>query len=252
MHGTAVGLLALHPAWWPELLATLAGNHLALGMAGMWPRGPLLGPVLHRQKQADRTVALTFDDGPDPAVTPVVLDLLAASGTSASFFCIGERARRHPALLRRMVADGHAVENHSQTHPHHFACLGVGGLRRQVADAQAAIADAAGVAPRWFRAPMGIRSPLLDPVLHAAGLGLVSWSRRGLDTRCGDAATVLSRLARGVAPGDVLLLHDGNGARTDRGTPVVLDVLPALLARLREAGLSAVPLASATPAAAAA
>ncbi len=125
------------------------------------------------------------------------------------------------------------MENHSHTHPHHFACLGIGALRRQVADAQAILADATGLAPSWFRAPMGFRSPLLDPVLHGAGLQLASWTRRGYDTRCRVPATVLSRLVSRLAAGDVLLLHDGNGARTASGRPVVLEVLPSLLARLR-------------------
>ena len=196
-------------------------------------------------------VALTFDDGPDPAATPRVLDVLAEFGAVASFFCIGERARRYPALLRRMVAEGHRVENHSHTHPNHFACLGLDGMRRQVGDAQAILADATGVAPHWFRAPMGIRSPLLDPVLHGARLGLAGWTRRGYDTRCCVPGAVLSRLVRRVAPGDVLLLHDGNCARTAAGAPVVLEVLPRLLARLREGGVSAVALPAAKPAAAA-
>ncbi len=232
----------MHPAWWPGLLGAVAGNHLALAAAGAWPQSQLLGATLHRLQQPGRTIALTFDDGPDPAVTPLVLDLLAEAGATASFFCIGKRAMGHPALLRRIVAEGHVVENHSHTHPACFAALAGAALRRQVEDAQAALAAITGVAPRWFRAPMGIRSPLLDPVLHRAGLGLASWTRRGYDTRCRVPAAVLSRLTGRLAPGDVLLLHDGNAARTAAGTPVVLDVLPRLLARLREAGLATTAL----------
>ncbi len=247
LHGTAATVLALNPAWWPAALATVAGNHLALAAAGLMPRSQLLGPVLHRLPEPGVTVALTFDDGPDSVATPRVLDLLGAAGATASFFCIGERARRHPHLLRRIVAEGHSVENHSDTHPHHFACLAGPALRREVANAQSALSDISGMAPRWFRAPMGIRSPLLDPVLHRARLRLVSWTRRGYDTRCRTPAVVLSRLARHVSPGDVLLLHDGNCARSATGTPVVLDVLPLLLARLRETGVTPVPLPRATP-----
>ena len=255
LHGTAAAVLALHPAWWPGLLGGVAANHLALAAAGAWPRSQLLGPTLHRLPQPGRRIALTFDDGPDPDATPRILDLLAASGATASFFCIGQRGARHPALLRRIVAEGHSVENHSHTHPRHFAFLVGPALRRQVEDAQAALAAATGTAPRWFRAPMGIRNPLLDPVLHRSGLRLASWTRRGYDTRCRSPAAVLSRLARRVAPGDVLMLHDGNAARTAGGTQVVLDVLPHLLARLRESGLAAVALTAApaaTPAAEAA
>ena len=248
LHGTAAGLLALHPGLWPGLLAAVAANHIVISGAGMWPRSQALGPTLHRLPSPGRAVALTFDDGPDPDVTPQVLDHLAAAGATASFFCIGERALRHPALLRRIVAEGHRVENHTHTHPLRFACLAGSALRREIEAAQSAITCITGVPPRWFRAPMGIRSPLLDPALFRAGLHLVSWSRRGYDTRSGNPARVLPRLVRGLREGDVLLLHDGNCARSPTGRPVVLEVLPGLLTHLRASGLRGVALPGATAA----
>ena len=246
LHGTALGVLALHPAAWPGVLAAIATNHAGLAAATMWPQSQLLGPVLSRLPHPGPAVGLTFDDGPDPAVTPAVLDLLAAAGASASFFCIAERARAHPGLVRRIVAAGHRVENHTLTHPRHFALLIGKPLRREVVDAQCILADAAGVAPDWFRAPMGFRGPPLEPVLARAGLGLASWTRRGYDTRCGDPVTILRRLLRNTGPGDVLLLHDGNAARTGDGSAAVLAVLPRLLAGLRANGLTAVALPGAT------
>ncbi len=242
LHGTVLGVLALHPAWWPGLLSALAGNHVVLGASTVWPRSPLLGPVLHRISDPGVRVGLTFDDGPDPAVTPRVLDTLAAAGATATFFCIAERARADPALVRRMVADGHQVANHTLTHPRHFAFLAGRPLRREVQDAQSLLEDIAGVAPRLFRAPMGFRGPTLDPVLARAGLDLASWTRRGYDTFNGDPGTILRRLLLRTGPGDVLLLHDGNSARTPEGTPVVLAVLPGLLAGLRTLRLSGVAL----------
>ena len=245
-HAAAAGLLALHPGWWPGLASAIACNHAALAAAGMWPRSQCLGRTLFRLPAPGLTVALTFDDGPDPAVTPAVLDLLAAAGATASFFCIGDRARRHPLLLRRIVGAGHQVENHSLTHPYLFAFLSGAALRREVQDAQAILAEITGVAPAWFRAPMGFRGPLLDHALAQAGLRLAAWSRRGYDTRCRDPAQVLQRLQRRLAPGDVLLLHDGHCAATAHGAPVVLGVLPPLLANLRALGLSARALPAAT------
>ena len=251
LHGTAAALLALHPAWWPGLAAAVAGNHLALTAAGLSPRSQALGPTTFRLPDGNG-VGLTFDDGPDPAVTPYVLDLLAEAGVRASFFCIGRRALRHPALVRRIAAEGHGVENHTHTHPNHFAMLGGAALHREIADAQSAIAGITGTPPRWFRAPMGIRSPLLDPALHRAGLRSANWTRRGYDTRCRQPGSVLSRLSRKLAAGDILLLHDGNCARTSGGTPVALEVLPHLLSRISASGLTAGPLPAATPATAAA
>ena len=243
LHGSAACALAWHPGWWGGAIAAVAANHALLGAAGMWPRSQWLGPTLYRLPDGPaRAVGLTFDDGPDPAVTPYVLDILEAAGARASFFCIGRRAQAHPALLRRMVAGGHGVGNHSHTHPAAFAALPLGALRREVERAQAVLAELTGQKPLWFRAPMGLRSPLLDPVLSRAGLQQAAWSRRGYDTRCGVAARVLARLTKSVVAGDVLLLHDGNSARTVGDIAVVLQVLPALLGRLAELGLSAVAL----------
>jgi peptidoglycan/xylan/chitin deacetylase (PgdA/CDA1 family) len=110
---------------------------------------------------------------------------------------------------------------------------------------QAAIAGATGRDPRFFRAPAGFRSPLLDPVLALRGLRYVSWTRRGLDTVDGDAERVAARLTRGLAAGDVLLLHDRAHRRAAGGEPVVLAVLPAVLERIAAAGLKAVTLPAA-------
>lgn len=105
--------------------------------------------------------------------------------------------------------------------------------------AQRAIAEATGVAPRFFRAPMGLRNPLLDPVLAMEGLQLVAWTRRGYDGRPGRAERVLERLTRGLAGRDILLLHDTapRGAPRDRPA-TVLEVLPRLLDRCAAAGFS--------------
>ncbi len=259
LHAAAAGAAALLPGAWPWALAAVALNHAALTAAGLWPRSTLLGPNV-RSLPADAAargeIAITIDDGPDPEVTPAVLDLLAAhdvggkdgaGGAKATFFCIAEQARRHPALLRRIAAAGHSVQNHSDRHRHHFSLMGPQGMAREIADAQALLADLSGCAPIAFRAPAGLRNPLLDPVLHRLNLHLVSWTRRGFDTRDADPSSVLARLARGLAAGDILLLHDGHARRSANGRAVLLDVLPPLLQRCRAAGLRPVTLAAALP-----
>ncbi|WP_209443455.1 polysaccharide deacetylase family protein [Falsiroseomonas frigidaquae] len=243
LHGLAAAAACAQPMLWPQILALIALNHATL-TASMHPRGRFLGPNLVRLPIAGAAqVALTFDDGPDPVVTPRVLDLLDVAQARASFFVIGARAARHPALLREILARGHTVENHSQTHPASFAARGLWALRREVSQAQDVIAGITGTAPRFFRAPMGLRSPLLDPVLAGQGLRLVSWTRRGYDTSRRDPQRVLRSLTRGLGPRDILLLHDGNAGRDERGDPVVLSVLPALLAALQADGLRPVSLA---------
>jgi peptidoglycan/xylan/chitin deacetylase (PgdA/CDA1 family) len=158
-----------------------------------------------------------------------VLDLLDERGVRATFFCIANEARRHPDVCREIVRRGHAIENHSCSHFATFAFLGVGGIRKELASAQATLGELAGKPPRYFRPPAGIRNPMLDPVLHEMGLDLVSWTRRGYDTQRIDPAGVATRLLRDLAAGDILLLHDGHAARTRRGVPVVLEALPRVL-----------------------
>jgi peptidoglycan/xylan/chitin deacetylase (PgdA/CDA1 family) len=245
LHAAAAAGLLLAPATWPLALGAVATNQALLTLAGLLPRSRLLGPNLTRLPAAAAgrgEVAITIDDGPDPEVTPRVLDLLDAAAARASFFCIGREARAHPEVLRQIVARGHTVENHGMNHLKRFAALGPAGMRREIADAQACLADLAGTPPRYFRPTAGLRSPLLEPQLCRLGLHLASWTRRGYDTRCGDPTTVYGRLTRGLAGSDILLLHDGNAARTPAGQPVILDTLPLLLDTLARAGLRAVPL----------
>jgi peptidoglycan/xylan/chitin deacetylase (PgdA/CDA1 family) len=245
LHCVAGASALLAGETWPWAIGAVAANHLVLGAAGMWPRSTLLGPNIVRLPEsaiARREIAFTFDDGPDPEVTPRVLDILEAHGVRASFFCIAEEAARHPDLCREIARRGHAVENHSRTHLLHFALRGPGGTRREVSAAQSDLAAITGRLPRFFRAPAGIRSPFLDPVLHDLGLKLVSWTRRGFDTRRCDVEEVATLLAAGMAAGDILLMHDGNCARTADGRPVVLQVLPRLLGQAQSLGLRPVTL----------
>ncbi len=253
LHVLAAGTALAWPALAPWALGGVALNHLALSAAGLWPRSALLGPNLTHldaQHAARGELALTLDDGPDPEVTPAVLDLLAAHGAhgaQATFFCIAERAAQHPALLRRIVAAGHSVQNHSLQHRHHFSLLGPRGFAREIGRAQDLLTDLSGSRPHCFRAPAGLRNPLLDPVLHRLGLHLVSWTRRGFDTRQSDPKRVLGRLTHQLAGGDILLLHDGHARRSANGRPVVLDVLPQLLQACSSAGLKLVTLQEAVP-----
>ena len=250
LHGLALLAMLAWPSQWPVWLGWVVANHVILATAGMWPRSRLLGSNLTRlppEAAARGEVALTFDDGPDPLVTPQVLAQLDAAGARATFFCVGDQLRRHPDLARDIVRRGHHIENHTDTHPNLFAAMGWRRMAQQVAGGQAAVEAVTGRAPRFFRAVAGLRNPWLDPILARQGLRLAAWTRRGYDTRTGDAEAVYQRLTRGLAAGDVLLMHDGHAARTPSGQPVVLAVLPRVLAALQAQGLRCVPLADAVP-----
>ena len=243
------GALALaQPALWPWALGAVALDHALITGTGLWPRSTWLGSNLRRLPPAAvarREVALTIDDGPDPAVTPAVLDLLDTRRVRATFFCVAHQAQQHAALCREIVRRGHSVQNHSFTHAHTFSLLGPQGVRRELVQAQDALAQITGVAPRFFRAPAGLRNVFLAPALHELDLQLTSWTRRGFDTARRDPSVVLARLARGLAAGDILLLHDRHAAVATSGKPVSLEVLPSLLQQFVQAGLRAVTLAEA-------
>ena len=247
LHAMLALVFIVRPATWPWLLAVLVANHALLTFAGLWPRSTWLGENWIRLPAASarrREIALTIDDGPDPEVTPAVLDLLDQYQVKATFFCIGTRASRYPALCRDIVARGHDVQNHSQRHHHNFSLLGPRGYLRELQAAQQTLAAITGVTPRFFRAPAGLRNPFLAPVLDRLGLTLAAWTRRGFDTRR-SAAAVSRRLLPALQPGAILLLHDGNCARSAAGVPVILDVLPGLLEAARAAGLTFVTLTQA-------
>ncbi len=244
-HLAALAVALIVPGAAPWALGAIVLNHLLITASVLAPRSSLLGPNVTRLPAAAAArgeIALTIDDGPEPAVTPQVLDLLDAAGQRATFFCIAERVTAHPELASEIVARGHSVQNHTARHRHNFSFLGPRGYVDEITRAQEILSAVTGQRPSCFRAPAGFRNPFLAPVLHRMGLTLVSWTRRGFDTREGDAARVLARLSRGLAGGDILLLHDGHAARTSAGRPVILEVLPDLLAAIRTAGLRSVTL----------
>lgn len=252
LHALVLATVFIYPSLWKWAVATLLANHAVLTAVGLWPRSTWLGPNWTRLPAVcskQRQIALTIDDGPDPQVTPKVLDLLERYGVKATFFCIGEKAALHPQLCKAMVERGHAVENHSQHHRHHFSLLGFAGMAREIHTAQLTLASVTGRPPLFFRAPAGLRNPFLDPVLARLGLRLAAWTRRGFDTRTRDPETVTRRLLQDLQPGAILLLHDGNCARTASGEPVILAVLPALIKAARERDLQFITLPTALNAA---
>ena len=247
LHLAAVIAIVIEPGIWEWPVAAVVVNHLVLTAVGMWPKSRLLGPnwtELPAEAATRNEIAITIDDGPDPEVTPKVLDILDRYQVHATFFCVGTKVQAHPELCREMVRRGHEVENHSASHHWNFALLGLTAMRREVQEGQDMLAAATGQTPVFFRAPAGIRNPFLEAVLCTHGLQLVSWTRRGFDTRERDSGLALKRLTRRLAPGDILLLHDGSVARTAAGTPVILEVLPKLLDKVRDAGLRPVTLRS--------
>lgn len=249
LHAIALVALIAAPTLWPWILASIITNHVVVTALGLWPRSHLLGPNLTRlpaAATARNEIALTIDDGPDPMVTPQVLEILAQYSVKASFFCIADNAQRFPELCREIIRRGHTIENHSQHHRHNFSLLGCTAIKREVQAAQDTITSITDQPPLFFRAPAGLRNVFLDPVLAQLGLRLATWSVRGFDTQIADTERVKNKLLTGLYPGAILLMHDGNAAFTPQGNPVIVEVLPSLLASAKARNLHFVTLRQAT------
>jgi peptidoglycan/xylan/chitin deacetylase (PgdA/CDA1 family) len=156
-------------------------------------------------------VALTFDDGPHPEGTPLVLDVLARFGAVATFFVIGEQVQRRPELVGEILAAGHGVALHGFRHRMQLR-LGARAVADDIARGMAAVADAgAGDGLRWHRPPYGIYSAAGLRAARAAGLAPLLWSRWGKDwRRLTTPRRIAGRATRSVIPGDVILLHDAD------------------------------------------
>ena len=156
-----------------------------------------------------REVWLTIDDGPDPEDTPRILELLAEHQARATFFVIGENAAAHPELIRSITTAGHEVAHHTHTHPvGSFWCASPARVGWEL-DAGLEALHAASVRPTRFRPPVGIKNLWLASALRARGLTCVGWSARGLERWRGDAEKVAVRATRDLAPGAIILLHEG-------------------------------------------
>ena len=152
---------------------------------------------------------LTIDDGPDPVDTPQILELLDRYQAKATFFVIGERAALHPELLTEITLRGHEIAHHTQTHPAGtFWCASPSRLRVEL-DAALVVLRAAGLRPRWFRSPVGIKNFLLPAALAARQLQCVGWSIRSGDCLSRRPETVVTKVLRHLRQGTIVLVHEG-------------------------------------------
>jgi peptidoglycan/xylan/chitin deacetylase (PgdA/CDA1 family) len=200
---------------------------------------PLSRPIgsVRGAKTTDRLIALTFDDGPDPVSTPLVLDELRRASTKATFFVLVDRAVTHPELIRRIVAEGHEIGLHGIDH-HRLTTLPGVDVARRVIDGRRALEALIGAPVTLFRPPFGSQSLRTYLTIRAIGLRVVVWADDAEDWVDRPPAEVARRAMRGVAPGAILLLHDGLEGDPE-GNPVVTSFDRGELVRLILAGLTA-------------
>jgi len=206
------------------------------------PSSTMFCPVISRAHAApEGTLSLTFDDGPIPGSTDRVLDTLAAAGAHATFFVIGEHARRWPDLVRRMHAEGHVVGNHTASHSYARCFHWWTAWERDLRRADDLIEEAIGERPAFFRPPMGFKTWHLARAVRHTGHRVIAWSRRALD----GAPTTADRIVRRLAPasrGEILALHDGHAPGSHRSTDPTNEALPRLLNSFRARGIRSVTL----------
>ena len=224
----------------PAVVATAAALHVAPALARMptvrnrFPRINGDGDIGH--------VALTFDDGPDPASTPRFLRCLERLEVTATFFLLGVNVEKAPALARELVQRGHEVAVHGWDH-RCLASRGPAGTRRQLRDGAASVADRTGQVPTWWRPPYGVLTT--SGLLNARGVGLtpVLWGSWGRDwTRHATGSTVTANIEAGFRPGVTVLLHDSSCTAAPGSWRSALTALPDLVHRWRDAGLTVGPL----------
>ena len=194
-----------------------------------------------RQTGDNSTIALTFDDGPNPAVTPALLDLLDRHQARATFFVTGQHVRAFPALAKEIVERGHTIGNHTETHRRLVFCSPA-RIRSEMEQCDEAIETATGRKTRWMRPPFGFRGPQLHgAVRQRGGAGVVMWSRSAWDWRNVSQENVIENL-RSARGGDIVLMHDGDFRVPEGDRRHTVAALEYWIPRWKDAGLRFVTL----------
>lgn len=208
----ALGLILtlMEPDWrQARALMGLGGGYVVLLVVGsLVPRLDFYLGAARRGPPGWPWVALTFDDGPDPATTPLLLELLRRERIAAAFFFVGEAARRYPELVARAAADGHLIGNHSERHGYGWTVSSTERLFAEFAAANRTLADILGQPPRFARTPAGVSRPHLADVLRRLQLRNVAWDVRGLEGFYRDPERIAARIARRARNGSIILLHE--------------------------------------------
>ena len=234
---------------WPWAVGGLTIVGMGLSFCTLYPHSLVFGSSMRRFSVSTRSVILTIDDGPC-ADTEEILALLAEYRVKAVFFLIGERAAQRPEDVRRIIAAGHLVGNHTHTHPSHWYWAFPPWLqRRELRRCQKTLTEITGFTPVLFRAPVGMRNPYCNLIAAEFGLTVTGWQTRGFDGVKKPLHKIIAVLRRGLCPGAIILLHQGLPQ-----SPVVLRQVLGMLAEdgwattLPEEWLKTVPFAGIPPA----
>jgi peptidoglycan/xylan/chitin deacetylase (PgdA/CDA1 family) len=225
---------------WPSVVAAAAGAGGATAWAACHPSSQLFGPTLTRVSTPS-TIALTFDDGPNPAITPRLLETLDRHHARATFFVIGRWVRANPSIAADIAARGHTIGNHTDTHPNTF-WLSTRRIVDELTRCQDAVEDAGAPPPALTRPPWGFRGPQFNAAAGRSGLRrVVMWSLLGRDWSPRGKRRLIERLHR-ARGGDIVVLHDGDHAAPGADRRDTIRALEYWLPRWHDAGLRCLTL----------
>ncbi len=176
---------------------------------------------LNSGESAKKEIAITFDDGPHPTITPEVIQLLDKHHIKATFFCIGKRINKYSNIVRTTHEKGHIIGNHSYSHSNFFDLFSSIKMTHELNQTQNSIYHAIGKMPNLFRPPFGVTNPLLKIALNNTKLTSIGWSVRSYDTNR-NTGRIISRLKRKTHPGAIILLHDTR----EKILPILSEFLP--------------------------
>lgn len=214
IRGTALGVVAI--MW---ISVTIYGSSV---IGANWF-------IRSRNRLKNHAIAITFDDGPDPVVTPLVLSVLKEKNVPATFFLIGEKAEKYPHLVRQILAEGHQIGNHSYSHSYRLGFFSTNRLREDLQRCNRILEEISGEKVRLFRPPFGVTNPRYSRALASLALVSVGWSLRSYDTVIGSSAKLLAKLVSGVRGGQIVLMHDT--------LPQTAEALPSFLDYCRGKGI---------------
>jgi peptidoglycan/xylan/chitin deacetylase (PgdA/CDA1 family) len=222
-------------------LAITSAAFLCLMTDGIFrPSSSVFYPTISHGPRDRPRVALTFDDGPDPQVTPSILESLADAGARATFFVIGRHLEKHRDVALRALREGHELGNHSWMHSYFQNFYRTGLQRLDVDRSTRLLQELSGSAVQpLYRSPVGLKSPAIARVAHARKLSVIAWSLHSRDTYSRDADATAARVLSRIMPGDIVLMHDGH-ERDGKHRGIAAAALPQILRGLRESVLFSV------------
>ncbi len=212
-----------------------AGAIVVAGYNTMAPRSQLYGRTFIGEGPESRRLALTFDDGPNDPHTLQLLDVLDREGVRATFFMLGRFVAERPDIARRVYEAGHAVGNHTYSHPNLIFCRGR-HIRREISDCAKAIEDAIGDTTRLFRPPHGGRTPVTLLEIRRAGYEPVMWTVSGWDWNPKSPGQIAGTVEKQIRGGDLILLHDGGHERLGVDRSATVHAVEMLIRRCRQQG----------------